>query len=122
MVDLLYVSSALLFLSSGLIVVDAMITKLGLSKGLYEVNPILRILLDRFGSVGLAATRIVAVVFLVFLYSVLDPWVWLIFGAMFTIVVLCVVSVGVRNLWLAARGNYRSGILGETRPNDVSDI
>ena len=90
------VSVALLLLSMSLVLFDAMVTWRGWSKGFHEVNPVLRYLLNRFGSRGLVITRITAVGLLLLLFWLLESWVWILFGSTFTAVMGYVVLTGIK--------------------------
>ena len=90
------VSVALLLLSMSLVLFDAMVTWRGRSKGFHEVNPVLRYLLNRFGSRGFVITRITAVGLLLLLFWLLDPWVWILFGSTFSAVMGYVVLTGIK--------------------------
>ena len=96
--DGLVVSTALLLLSMGLILADTILTRRGLSRGLPEVNPIVRYVLEKLGSTGFAMTRLAALIFLLILFWIIDPWKWIIFASTFSAVMGYVVLVGVRNL------------------------
>ena len=90
----------LLLLSISLILIDAVITRRGLLRGLREVNPVLRYFLGKFGSTGLIVTRAVALGFLLLLFSLLDQGEWLFFSLTFASAMGCVILVGVgRIMW-----------------------
>lgn len=89
-------SAVLLLLSMSLVLVDAIITKRGLKRGFREANPILRYFLNRFGSIGFAMTRIVALVLLLLLFELLDTSEWILFSSTFLAVMGYVVLAGVK--------------------------
>ena len=84
----------LLFLSMGLILADAVVTRRGLSRGFPEVNPILRYFLERYGLAGLAMTRVAAFMLMLILFWILEPWEWILFSVIFSAVMGYVVLVG----------------------------
>ncbi len=90
------VSAALLPVSVSLVVVDAIVTLRGLRRGFREVNPILAYLLRKFGPTGLIMTRIIAVTILLFLFLVLETWMWILFSAIFCTVIGYAILVGVK--------------------------
>lgn len=89
-------SAVLLLLSMSLVLVDAIITKRGLKRGFREANPILRYFLNRFGSIGFAMTRIVALVLLLLLFELLDTSEWILFSSTFLAVMGYAVLAGVK--------------------------
>lgn len=91
-------SMALFLLSAGLIAVDGIVTWQGLSRGFHETNPVLRLFLQKFGTTGLAVTRIAAIAFLFLLFLFLETWEWILFSTIFLVVMGCVVLVNVRKL------------------------
>ena len=99
-VPVTFVPALLLLLSLSLVTVDAIVTKVGLKKGLHETNPILRWLLN-FGTAGLASTRIAALVILLILFWFLDPCEWVLFGSTFSAVMGYVVFTDVRKIHAA---------------------
>jgi hypothetical protein len=79
-----------------LILVDALITKRGLLRGLREVNPVLSYFSRKFDSMGLIMTRAAALGFLLLLFSLLDQGEWLFFSFTFAAAMGRVILVGVR--------------------------
>jgi hypothetical protein len=96
---MMIVSVALLLLSTSLVLLDAMVTWRGRSEGFREVNPVLRYLLNRFGSKGFVITRITAGGLLLLLFWLLDPWVWILFSSTFSAVMGCVVLTGIKRIY-----------------------
>jgi hypothetical protein len=93
------VSVALLLLSTSLVLFDAMVTWRGRSKGFHEANPVLRYLLNRFGSKGFVITRITAAGLLLLLFRLLDPWIWILFSSTFSAVMAYVVLIGMKKTY-----------------------
>ena len=93
-----YLSVALLLLSAGLVVVDAVITKGGLSRGFHETNPVLAAVVGKLGTKGLLATRLVALILLLLLFLILNPWEWILFSSTFLVVMAVVVWIGISKL------------------------
>ena len=93
-----YLSVALLLLSVGLVVGDALITKGGLSRGFRERNPIIAFVLGKFGMKGLLATRLFALISLLVLFVILQPWEWILFSSTFLAVMAVVVWIGIGKL------------------------
>lgn len=98
-----YLSVALLLLCAALVVGDALITKSGLSKGFRERNPALAFVLGKFGMKGLLATRLGALVSLLLLFLILNPWEWFLFSSTFIGVMAVVIWVGIRVLLTGRR-------------------
>ena len=96
-----FVSAVLLLLSMSFVLVDAIVTRRGLNRGFHEANPVLRYLLKRLGSIGLATTRIVAIVLLILLFELLETWEWILFSSIFLAVMGYVVLVGVKKTHVA---------------------
>jgi hypothetical protein len=84
--NLTVLSQAVLLVCSALVVGDGAVTWLGARRGLRELNPFLRHVMKRSGSVGLMITRAAAVGLLFLLFEMLDAGLWLIFGSTLSIV------------------------------------
>jgi len=98
-------STVLLLLSMGLILADTILSRRGLSRGFPEVNPILRHILEKFGSTGFAITRVAALMLLLILFRILDPWEWITLSSAFSAVMGYVTLTGVRKL-MAPRAKH----------------
>lgn len=101
-------SAVLLLLSTSLVLVDATVTWQGLNKGFRETNPIMRYFLERFGSTGLAAARIVAPGLLLLLFGLLDSWEWILFSSTFLAVMGYVVLAGVKKTYVMKKGTHET--------------
>jgi hypothetical protein len=86
----------LLLLAVALILLDAIVTKIGLDKGFTERNLILRWFLAKFGPAGLLVTRIVALGLLLLLFNLLDQREWLPFSITFSSVMVYVLLTGIK--------------------------
>jgi len=93
-----YLSVVLLLLSAGPVVGDALITKGGLRRGFRETNPILASVVDKFGIKGLLATRLVALISLLLLFLILNPWEWFLLSSTFLGVMAVVIWIGINKL------------------------
>lgn len=93
-----YLSGVLLLLSASLVVGDALITKSGLSLGSRETNPVQAFVLGKFGMMGLLATRLLALMLLLLLFVLLNPWEWILFASTFLVVMVVVIWLNIRKL------------------------
>ena len=102
------VEGTVLFLSSvALVMIDAIVTLVGWHKGLREANPFLRFIMLRFGTMGLIASRIVALVLLAVLFKITEVLEWLLFSGTFLVLMGGTVLVGIRNLRNAAKQQHQ---------------
>jgi hypothetical protein len=93
-----YLSVALLLLSMGLVLGDALITKSGLSRGFRETNPVLAFVLGKFRMKGLLVTRLIALMLLFVLFLILNSWEWILFSSICLGVMTVVICVGISKL------------------------
>jgi hypothetical protein len=94
------VSTVLCLLSVTLVLADTVVTREGLRRGFYEVNPILSWFLKKFGSVGLAAARVAALGLILLVCGLLDSWEWVLFSSTFSAVMACVVLADVKKIYI----------------------
>ena len=95
-----YVSMVLFVIALALLLVDAVVTTVGLRLGYRESNPVLAYVIRNFGVRGLWATRLVAFASLLLLFVILGGWEWVVFGSIFIVTMVCLILQSVNRLRL----------------------
>lgn len=96
-------SLTILLVCSALTVGDGVATWWGARNGLMELNPFLRHIMKKRGSIGLLATRAVALGLLLLLFDILGAELWIFFGSTFSLLLGLVLLNDLRKLRLQKR-------------------
>lgn len=79
-------SLTILLVCSALTVGDGVATWWGARNGLMELNPVLRHVMKKSGSIGLLTTRVVTLGLLLLLFDILSVELWTFFGSTFSLI------------------------------------